>query len=670
MKDTEKRVSISGVIVEVKKYYQGIMLVTGKGRKIHIKNDLLKKILNHNIEETSDFEKTLSLIGTKVKAIGQTRKWYGGKYKCYVEAENIELQGSVKLEGIENLPDKEKKERIKNLLKEVLRISDKDRTVEKIIKTALISPELILTKRFKEKKKKKQKNIPTINRFPVLFTIYRMLTGRKLLPSKALANCLEWVLNELYREERKISVRYLDAVNFVEDYFFKIPERPDEALREVGGKLSVVKIEKDERGQVKDFIFTTWEVRSSIAKILEWIFTKTGDTKEVAEVKANNIAKKILIEGRYIPEQEKEIQVKVFPATLGKVLLREKNVIAVTGSGGAGKTTFLKELKRVLEEEGEKVYIFALTRNVAQITKGETLKQLCDHGIPDISRNVFFDESFTIDLKHLKNIIEATEDARVIFAGDPEQNPPPEGYEAFAKILYPILQEKGLVLRGIGVHRFKGGRIRVVFFPAKITENVIEAYLRTVIPVFEKKRKEWFVVSFFHWNKMGTIELNKMIRNILKKPEELSPEEKVIITQPAEVKLNGCGLTRRIGKSRCILKAIEDDKAIVYLSEEEIEVEVDKRLIAPGYALEVYHSQGLEADCVIFFATQLRNGNPEEFRKKLKVGLTRARDMTFVLVPYHIKDDMKNLITDILGNQVELTEVSSFRELVKIANGI
>ncbi|PMP97449.1 MAG: hypothetical protein C0169_03015 [Thermodesulfobacterium geofontis] len=361
---------------------------------------------------------------------------------------------------------------------------------------------------------------------------------------------------------------------------------------------------------------------------------------------------------------------KAFPTRLIESLLNEKKILMVIGKAGTGKTTLIKDLaKRIKEDKNKEVCICALSGRSSDQVGGSTISYLEKHGISNLTEYIFVDEAFTLDLFKFNSIIKLLnnngKNIKLLLVGDPEQNPPPQGFEIIRNVVYPILCEYGCVIEGVQTYRFKSEikKALVLVIPVSfLNKETISSYLREILPILEEKKMSWFVTSTLHWKDVGTVELNKIVKEVLGKenPKDFEVGDRVIFRR--NLTINGI-VVERTGYEGIVEEVSEDGKTLIVKGLKSGEsLSVKRSEVVLGYVFESYNTQGREADCIISFIPCVKN--IEELKRKLKVALTRARLKTFMFVPKKLyEDSLRELLLSI--KEIEIKEIKNFHNFKK-----
>jgi len=660
---------IEGYIIKAEKYYSGVIFAvrkkdSSKTRKVYVEKELLNSLLLNEIENiasnskdsnSADLEITFHFLGKKIKAKGVVRSGPGGEHSSFIDAEEVEFINENYVPLWDNLDQHEKEREADRILSELGIPQTFTPAKVKNFKKKLISHpnSCLYTPLAREN-------------FLIVLAAYRLATGSKKIPTAAIPICLEWLLTENYKKERKISMNYSEAIDLLASYFLIIPKTQ---LTIKNAKQALYVVETSEN----DFTFTTFKIYKTLESTLKYLY-KTLDLKKDEEDLRNDI-KFILTKGQFDLEANynQTLKMKAFPVRLIESLLNEKKILIVTGKAGTGKTTLIKDLaKRLKEEKNKEVCICALSGRSSDQAGGSTISYLEKHGIPKLTEYIFVDEAFTLDLFKFNSIIKLLNNngstIKLLLVGDPEQNPPPQGFEIIRNVVYPLLCKHGCVIEGVQTYRFKSEikKASVLVIPvSSLTKETISSYLKKILPVLEEKKLSWFVTSTLHWKDVGTVELNKIVKEVLGKenPEDFEVGDRVIFRRNLTV--NGI-VVERTGYEGIVEEISEDGKTLIVKGLKSGEsLSVKRSEIVLGYVFESYNAQGREADCIISFIPCIKK--IEELKRKLKVALTRARLKTFMFVPKKLyEDSLKKLLLSI--EEIELKEIKNsydFKEEIR-----
>jgi len=608
----ERTITVSGIITGVERYYGGLIFTLGKGRrKVYVSRWLLRQKSGAEILQLSDYEKFINLAGCRISATGVQETWYGGKHKSFVKAVDFSIEEADVAKLIESFSEEDREKRIEKILRAVLRKGKSDPELSKIIKELRKSESTIIVK--------PPAGVP----FPVCFTIYKLLSGKSVLPSGALPVVLEYFVDLAYEEKGKLVLRYSEASEYASCFFLKLPEDAESAKSLIKNRLYVID------GENGDFCFTSWKIFATLRKTITYLFEVTGRGRDPAEVK--RLVDRVLVEGKYGDGRNSAlIRLKAIPLTVAESLLVEKGIVFVTGDAGAGKTTFLKEFAEYLVEKGKKVHKCALAGGATSVVEGETIAYTTRYGIPPAVEYVLIDEAGTIDLITFSRLIDQLRGKKVVLCGDPErQTPPPGGFEVVKNLILPFLSDHCVLFAG-KAYRFDEG-VEVILVPVEMKASCIRQFLKATIPFLESRKISWFMTTVIHREDAGTIKLNRLAKLILgRNPDEFEEGDRVIFKKNIKV---GNRIVEGNRASAVVEKVHEDGKKLTVRGlRSGMTFVVDRSDVAPGYAFEVYNAQGKEADCVLSFIPKYFPNSDGNFERRLEVALTRAKKLTFLFI--------------------------------------
>jgi hypothetical protein len=308
-----------------------------------------------------------------------------------------------------------------------------------------------------------------------------------------------------------------------------------------------------------------------------------------------------------------------------KPLLSQKYTI-LSGTAGTGKTTLLRKIAGF----SNRIILSATTGKAAKMLGPDavTVHSLLGFGgggfkVKSLDCDLLIvDEASMLDWGTLYAILQAA--PRVIFAGDPAQLPPVEGESVFRKIIevLPVLKlEK--------VFRFRDLDSNVKEIPVK-DEWAAISMIRKIALFFQKKGKEFQIITPIHSGLLGTRRLNLMLQKVLNHnggpPGQIEIGDRVIVTK--NIYIDG-ELLASNGQTG-IVEGKEDGHTVVRTKGEKILFEKDE--IELAYALTVHKFQGSEADYIVFVVPFTVD---KEFLtdELLFVGKTRGKLKTFVVTP-------------------------------------
>lgn len=643
-----KQISVSGIITGVERYYNGLLLTLNKGRrKIYIPIDLLEKKLNTKLVHSNDYERFINLAGCVISASGVSDSWYGGRYKSFIRANDFTLEKNNITEILMNSSEDERKNRIEKLLSTLFKGTKKSQIQNTIneIKEAKTASAIVV---------KPPKDLP----FNICFTIYKLVSGKKLLPPGALPGVLEYFMNIAYEEDKKVSLKYSETNKYASYFFLQLPEDINSVKNLVKNKLYIIDTDND-------FYFTSWKIYKTLRKVISYLYEITGKKeKDLTEIK--KLIDTIITEGNLpIDNGSMLIELKTLPLTLIESILNEKKIIFITGQAGAGKTTFLKDFAEYLMTTGKKVHRCALAGGAASQVEGETIAYTTRHGIPPAVEYVLVDEAGMIDLITFSKLIDQIRWKKVILCGDPErQTPPPNGYEIIRNLVLPFLSNHCVIVAGEAYRYNK--KTRIILIPVEMKTECIEPFLQAIISFIESKDLSWFITTLFHREDAGTINLNKLTKIILgKDPDKFEVGDRVIFKKNIKI---GNRIIEGNKATAVIEKFHPDNKVTVRGLKSGRSIIVDTSDLALGYAFEVYNTQGKEADCVISFIPRYFPNSNGEFERKLEVALTRAKNLTFLFVsPNTLRyQSFTEQIFNVIKNRFSIKKATTIKEIRKI----
>ncbi|MGC8979844.1 hypothetical protein, partial [Caldisericum sp.] len=233
----------------------------------------------------------------------------GGEHSSFIDAEEVEFINENYVPSWDNLDQHEKEKEADRILSELGIPQTFNPTKVKNFKKKLISHpnSCLYTPLAREN-------------FLIVLAAYRLATGSKKIPTAAIPICLEWLLTENYKKERKISMNYSEAIDLLASYFLIIPKTQ---LTIKNAKQTLYVVEASEN----DFTFTTFKIYKTLESTLKYLY-KTLDLKKDEEDLRNDI-KFILTNEQFDLEANynQTLKMKAFPVRLIESLLNEKKIL-------------------------------------------------------------------------------------------------------------------------------------------------------------------------------------------------------------------------------------------------------------------------------------------------------------------------------------------------------
>lgn len=368
-----------------------------------------------------------------------------------------------------------------------------------------------------------------------------------------------------------------------------------------------------------------------------------------------------------------------------------RNVMALTGAPGTGKTTTVKAIISLFEQMELKTVLAAPTGRAAKRMselcgrEAVTIHRLLGAGYsgeldePVFQRSeadpieadaIILDETSMVDILLAKSLLEAvTDGCRLIFVGDADQLPSVGPGNLFSDIIrsgiietielteiFRQVQESRII---INAHKINRGEVfdlkentNDFFF---LGRNGSERTVDTVIELCSKRLPENMgilphqiqVLSPYKKSETGTYNLNKRLQEALNPEEEGKKEKKFgefVFREGDKVMQirNNYDIIWRREDSTSGLGVYNGDIGIIIridLREETMTVDFDERLVdynfdmlgelEPAYAMTVHKSQGSEYRAVVLVLQNV----PKRmiFRKILYTAVTRARELLIIV---------------------------------------
>lgn len=601
---------VEGIITNVRRYGNGVVFLVGKGSKVFVSRELIREYVGDD-----DFENLVYLAGTTLRAEGKRISWYGGEIRCYIEAHNVSFE-PVSL-NLSYFTTEEKIDRIKKILQAVNPSRTKEIKIKSdTLKRILIDPSYVFS----------LKDLS----FPCALSIYKLLTGGIYLPLNAIAKVCRFFVKEAYEDEGRLVVSIDEVVKRTKEFFIAIEDQKDviTCIRKKNSGIFLIRKE-DENGQA-NFLITTWEIRQMLFYVVKYVCESARLGLSEEDVK--RFVYDILKHGKLDLGKNGFLSVKMMSSEFLFEFLKEKGIVAVVGSGGAGKTTLLRNFASYLKGLGKEVLCCALTGSAsAELSPfGRTIQLILHRGIPDVVDYVLVDESSMVDLVTFYKLVKRLNGQKLLLVGDPEQNPPPRGFDLFQNVLVPLLSKNEAVVRLKSLYRFANKRL--VFVPYH-NESSLEKILESVVKKIEGKWS-WLFITPYHHIKISTRKLTFIAKKILgKTPGIIEIGDRVMFLENIKINNRVVIPNRNFG----VVRKIDPDRAEVevetIVGSERYVLRVKNSKVAHAYALEFYSSQGKEVDFSFVFIPDLVLLDESDFQRKWNVVSTRARKLTMIFIP-------------------------------------
>lgn len=601
---------VEGIITNVRRYGNGVVFLVGKGSKVFVSRELIREYVGDD-----DFENLVYLAGTTLRAEGKRISWYGGEIRCYIEAHNVSFE-PVSL-NLSYFTTEEKIDRIKKILQAVNPSRTKEIKIKNdTLKRILIDPSYVFS----------LKDLS----FPCALSIYKLLTGGIYLPLNAIAKVCRFFVKEAYEDEGRLVVSIDEIVKRTKEFFIAIEDQKDiiTCIRKKNSGIFLIRKE-DENGQA-NFLITTWEIRQMLFYVVKYVCESARLGLSEEDIK--KFVYDILKCGKLDLEKNGFLSVKMMSSEFLFEFLKEKGIVAVVGSGGAGKTTLLRNFASYLKGLGKEVLCCALTGSAsAELSPfGRTIQLILHRGIPDVVDYVLVDESSMVDLITFYKLVKRLNGQKLLLVGDPEQNPPPRGFDLFQNVLVPLLSKSEAVIRLKSLYRFANKRL--VFVPYH-SESSLEKILESVVKKIEGKWS-WLFITPYHHIKISTRKLTFIAKKILgKTPGIIEIGDRVMFLENIKINNRVIIPNRNFGVVRKIDSDREEVEVETIVGSEKYVLRVKNSKVAHAYALEFYSSQGKEVDFSFVFIPDLVLLDESDFQRKWNVVSTRARKLTMIFIP-------------------------------------
>ncbi len=370
----------------------------------------------------------------------------------------------------------------------------------------------------------------------------------------------------------------------------------------------------------------------------------------------------------------------------------EQGVLILTGGPGTGKTTTLNAIIRLLKRAGEQVLLAAPTgraaKRMSEVTgeEAKTLHRLLQVDWDELDQPVFtrnernpldcdclvVDEVSMVDAYVFESLLRALPlSCRLILVGDSDQLPSVGAGNVLGDLigagLFPTVQLKEIFRQAmeslivLSAHRVVEGQMPDLrrrdsdfFFlpcgdPRQAQDLVVDLASRRLpksygfSPVADIQ-----VLCPGRKGEMGTVELNKRLREAINPPVQGKPEVKLggeifrVGDKVMQVRndydlawsredgtggegiFNGdMGVVTHIDRPGAVLHVRIDDKLVLY------DFERAQNELEPAYAVTVHKSQGNEFPAVIL--PVLRTPAQLCYRNLLYTGITRARQLLILV---------------------------------------
>lgn len=294
--------------------------------------------------------------------------------------------------------------------------------------------------------------------------------------------------------------------------------------------------------------------------------------------------------------------------------LENNKYVAITGKAGAGKTTLIKNLPI-------KIFKVGTTGKAAQrfdalmtVHKLLNFDGVSFKGITyDWIEYLAIDESSMLTWDMLYELVcgkSSKHIGKIIFIGDPEQLPPPQGEPAFPEIL-SILPKVVLTQ----TYRGKMNTHEIRFTELKSMLNCI----KTLILKSIKENKTWQVLCPVYQAYPGIDMLNEFLERVV--PAE---HRKVIVKKNIYDADNQLQVVN--GTVGVIINS-QENGFITIRSENNKVYTVSKKVLQPACCLSIHKAQGSEWDkCILVIPKKYQID-----RETFQTGTTRAKEVTYIL---------------------------------------
>ncbi len=365
-----------------------------------------------------------------------------------------------------------------------------------------------------------------------------------------------------------------------------------------------------------------------------------------------------------------------------------QGILILTGGPGTGKTTTLNAIIRILKCAGERVYLAAPTgraaKRMSELTgeEAKTIHRMLqvdwdEHDNPVFTRNernplecdcLVIDELSMVDSYVFESVLRALPlSCRLVLVGDSDQLPSVGAGNVLGDLiasgLFPTVQLKEIFRQSmeslivLNAHRIVEGKLPELrrrdsdFFFLPMDEPAETAKLIVSLCAGRLPKSYGYssvndiqVLCPGRKGELGTVELNKLLRDAINPPEKGKPEvringslfrlgDKVMQIRndydlpwtkdddaSGEGVFNGdMGVITRIDKPGGALCVRIDDKDVLY------DFERAGSELEPAYAVTVHKSQGNEFNAVVI--PVLRTPFQLCYRNLLYTGVTRAKQL-------------------------------------------
>lgn len=370
----------------------------------------------------------------------------------------------------------------------------------------------------------------------------------------------------------------------------------------------------------------------------------------------------------------------------------EQGVLILTGGPGTGKTTTLNAIIRILKQAGERVLLAAPTgraaKRMSELTgeEAKTIHRMLQVDWDELDRPIFtrnernplececlvIDEMSMVDAYVFESVLRALPlGCRLILVGDSDQLPSVGAGNVLGDLiasgLFPTVQLKEVFRQSMqsliisNAHRIVVGNMPELrrrdndffFLPAKGAEEA-----RELVAALCSRRlpgsygysplEDIQVLCPSRKGELGTVELNKLLREAVNPPAEGRPQVKIggqlfregdkvmhvhndyqlpwtreDDTEGQGVYNGDMGVIQRIDKPGGAIEVKIDDKLVIYdFDKAEYELE-------PSYAVTVHKSQGNEFTAVII--PVMKVPNQLCYRNLFYTAVTRAKKLLILV---------------------------------------
>lgn len=370
----------------------------------------------------------------------------------------------------------------------------------------------------------------------------------------------------------------------------------------------------------------------------------------------------------------------------------EKGLLILTGGPGTGKTTTLNAIIRILMEKGETVFLAAPTgraaKRMSELTgvEAKTIHRMLQVDWDENDNAVFqrnernplecdavvIDELSMVDAYVFESVLRALPaGCRLILVGDSDQLPSVGAGNVIGDLIaadvFPTVQLKEIFRQSMeslivtNAHRIVRGEMPVLdkrdsdffFMPQKEARAVADTLLSLVVTRLPKSYgyspiTDIQVLCPGRKGELGTIELNRRLREIINPPDKQKPQANINGTvfrlgdKVMQIKNNydlpwsradgsvgegvyngDMGIITDVDKGAGCLRVQVDDREVLYdLEHAAMELEL-------AYAVTVHKSQGNEFNAVLL---PMYPGAPQlSYRNLLYTGITRAKRLLILV---------------------------------------